>query len=291
MQAALHGRGRGGDRPRPARLRAVHARRARDRCMPAGRGRSGNMPASRPPRNRNAFYRRNLAAGQKGLSVAFDLATHRGYDSDHPRVHRRCRQGGRRDRHDRGHEDPVRRHPARRDVGVDDDERRGDPDPRLLHRRRRGAGRAAGAARRDHPERHPEGVHGPQHLHLPARAEHADRLGHHRLYLRRTCRSSTRISISGYHMQEAGATQVQELAFTIADGTEYVQCGDGVGPRHRRVRRAAELLLRDRHELLHGGREAARGAGAVAPGDDAISAPRTSARRCCARIARPRACR
>src|SRR5690606_2512876 len=34
----------------------------------------------------NAFYRRNLAAGQKGLSVAFDLATHRGYDSDHPRV-------------------------------------------------------------------------------------------------------------------------------------------------------------------------------------------------------------
>ena len=35
----------------------------------------------------NAFYRRNLAAGQKGLSIAFDLATHRGYDSDHPRVH------------------------------------------------------------------------------------------------------------------------------------------------------------------------------------------------------------
>ena len=34
----------------------------------------------------NAFYRRNLAAGQKGLSVAFDLATHRGYDADHPRV-------------------------------------------------------------------------------------------------------------------------------------------------------------------------------------------------------------
>ena len=34
----------------------------------------------------NAFYKRNLAAGQKGLSVAFDLATHRGYDSDHPRV-------------------------------------------------------------------------------------------------------------------------------------------------------------------------------------------------------------
>ncbi len=40
----------------------------------------------------NAFYRRNLAAGQKGLSVAFDLATHRGYDSDHERVNGRCWQ-------------------------------------------------------------------------------------------------------------------------------------------------------------------------------------------------------
>ena len=38
----------------------------------------------------NAFYRRNLAAGQKGLSIAFDLATHRGYDSDHPRVKSDC---------------------------------------------------------------------------------------------------------------------------------------------------------------------------------------------------------
>ena len=46
----------------------------------------------------NAFYRRNLAAGQKGLSVAFDLPTHRGYDSDHERVIGRRRQGGRRDR-------------------------------------------------------------------------------------------------------------------------------------------------------------------------------------------------
>ena len=44
------------------------------------------MPVSPPRRNSNAFYRRNLAAGQKGLSIAFDLATHRGYDSDHPRV-------------------------------------------------------------------------------------------------------------------------------------------------------------------------------------------------------------
>ena len=44
------------------------------------------MPGSRPLKESNAFYKRNLAGGQKGLSVAFDLATHRGYDSDHPRV-------------------------------------------------------------------------------------------------------------------------------------------------------------------------------------------------------------
>jgi methylmalonyl-CoA mutase len=58
----------------------------------------------------NAFYRRNLAAGQQGLSVAFDLATHRGYDSDHPgwwaTSARRAWPSTR-----RGHEDPLRRHP------------------------------------------------------------------------------------------------------------------------------------------------------------------------------------
>ena len=56
------------------------------------------MPASRPPRNPNPFYRKNLAAGQMGLSVAFDLATHRGYDSDHPRVVGDVGKAGRRDR-------------------------------------------------------------------------------------------------------------------------------------------------------------------------------------------------
>jgi methylmalonyl-CoA mutase len=60
----------------------------------------------------NAFYRRNLAAGQKGLSIAFDLATHRGYDSDH---------------------EP---HSPRSDVGVDDNERRCVADHGLLHCRR-----------------------------------------------------------------------------------------------------------------------------------------------------------
>jgi methylmalonyl-CoA mutase len=55
----------------------------------------------------NAFYRRNLAAGQKGLSVAFDLATHRGYDSDNHAGDRRCRHGGRGDRQHSGHAPAV----------------------------------------------------------------------------------------------------------------------------------------------------------------------------------------
>ena len=65
----------------------------------------------------NAFYRRNLAAGQKGLSVAFDLATHRGYDSDHPRVGgdvgRDRRQVGEQLRVLRRHVDDVLRAPRR----------------------------------------------------------------------------------------------------------------------------------------------------------------------------------
>ena len=65
----------------------------------------------------NAFYRRNLAAGQKGLSVAFDLATHRGYDSDHPRVTGDVGKAGVAIDTRRGHGDPVRRHSARQDVG------------------------------------------------------------------------------------------------------------------------------------------------------------------------------
>jgi hypothetical protein len=114
----------------------------------------------------NAFYRRNLAAGQKGLSVAFDLATHRGYDSDHPRVSGDVGKAG---------------------VAIDSVEDMkilfgGHPLPRLLHRRGGRGGRAAGQARWHHPERRAQGVHGPQHLYLSAGAEHADRGGHHRIH-------------------------------------------------------------------------------------------------------------
>ncbi len=162
-------------------FRPICAGRAR-RCTPTGRGRSGNIPASRPPRSSNRFYRDNLAAGQMGLSIAFDLATHRGYDSDHPRVVGDVGKAG---------------------VAIDSVEDMkilfdGIPLDRMsvsmtmngavlpvlagLHRRRRGAGRRAGQAPGHDPERHPQGVHGPQHLYLPARAVDAHRRRHHRIH-------------------------------------------------------------------------------------------------------------
>jgi methylmalonyl-CoA mutase len=113
---------------------------------PFTRGVRATMYANRPwtirqyagfstARESNAFYRQNLAAGQKGLSVAFDLATHRGYDSDHPRAVGDVGKAGVAPRLGRGHEAPLRRHPTRRNVGLNDHERRGAPGARHVHRR------------------------------------------------------------------------------------------------------------------------------------------------------------
>jgi methylmalonyl-CoA mutase len=73
----------------------------------------------------NAFYRRNLAAGQKGLSIAFDLATHRGYDSDHPRVKGDVGMAGVAIDSIYDMRTLFDRDSARPDVGVDDHERCG----------------------------------------------------------------------------------------------------------------------------------------------------------------------
>ena len=73
------------------------------------------------------------------------------------------------------------------------------------------------------------------------------------------------ISISGYHMQEAGATADLELAFTIADGLEYVRFATDRGLDIDDFAGRPQLLLRHRHELLHGGGQAARRPPAVAP--------------------------
>ena len=140
----------------------------------------------------NAFYRRNLAAGQKGLSVAFDLATHRGYDSDNPRVAGDVGMAG---------------------VAIDSVE-----DMKLLFdgiplgemsvsMTMNGAvlpvmaffivageeqGVPRDAAHRHDPERHSERVRGPQHLHLPARTARCGSSPTSSLIARRRCRSSTR---------------------------------------------------------------------------------------------------
>ena len=207
----------------------------------------------------NAFYRANLAAGQMGLSVAFDLATHRGYDSDHPRVVGDVGKAG---------------------VAIDSVEDMkilfdGIPlDQMTVSMTMNGAvlpilaGYIVAAEEQGVNEDQLAGtiqndilkefmvrntyIYPPE----PSMRIVADIIE----YTTRRMPKFNSISISGYHMQEAGATAVQELAFTIADGLEYVRAGLARGLTHRRVRRSPLLLLRHRHELLHGGGQAARAA-------------------------------
>ncbi len=170
----------------------------------------------------NEFYRANLKAGQKGLSVAFDLATHRGYDSDHPRVVGDVGKAG---------------------VAVDSVEDMkilfdGIPlDQMSVSMTMNGAvlptlacfiaaaeeqgvdrSKLTGTIQNDILKEfmvRNTYIYPPE----PSMRIVAD-------VIEFTARNMPRfnsISISGYHMQEAGATQVQELAFTLADGIEYVR--------------------------------------------------------------------
>ncbi len=192
-QAAVHrGRHRGAAaRRHAARLRALRAR-------PAGhdvRGAAVDHPPVRGLLHRRGEQRllppgagRRRAGRERGLRPGHPPRLRQ----RPPARHRRRRQGRRGHRQRRGHEDPVRRHPARQGEREHDDERRRAAGAGRLRGGGRGAGRAAGPAERDHPERHPQGVHGPQHLHLPARAEHAHRRRHHRVHGAAACRSSTR---------------------------------------------------------------------------------------------------
>ncbi len=170
----------------------------------------------------NAFYRRNLAGGQKGLSVAFDLATHRGYDSDHPRVVGDVGKAG---------------------VAIDSVEDMkilfdGIPlDQMSVSMTMNGAvlpvlagyivaaeeqgvsqDKLAGTIQNDILKEfmvRNTYIYPPE----PSMRIVADIIE----YTAKTMPKFNSISISGYHMQEAGATCVQELAFTIADGIEYVR--------------------------------------------------------------------
>jgi len=170
----------------------------------------------------NAFYRKNLAAGQMGLSIAFDLATHRGYDSDHPRVVGDVGKAG---------------------VAIDSVEDMkilfdGIPlDKMSVSMTMNGAvlpvlaGYIVAAEEQGVSQEKLMGtiqndilkefmvrntyIYPPE----PSMRIIADIIA----YTARHMPRFNSISISGYHMQEAGATQVQELAFTLADGIDYVR--------------------------------------------------------------------
>lgn len=170
----------------------------------------------------NAFYRKALAAGGQGVSVAFDLATHRGYDSDHPRVTGDVGKAG---------------------VAIDSVEDMkilfdGIPlDKVSVSMTMNGAvlpvlaGYVVAAEEQGVPQDQLSGtiqndilkefmvrntyIYPPE----PSMRIVADIIG----YTARQMPKFNSISISGYHMQEAGANQALELAFTLADGMEYVK--------------------------------------------------------------------
>ena len=170
----------------------------------------------------NAFYRKNLAAGQAGLSIAFDLATHRGYDSDHPRVIGDVGQAG---------------------VAIDSVQDMkilfdGIPlDKMSVSMTMNGAvlpvlamfivaAEEQGVAQKDlsgtlQNDILKEFMVRNTYIYPPEPSMRivSDIIGYTAEHMPRF----NPISISGYHMQEAGATCVEELAFTLADGIDYVR--------------------------------------------------------------------
>lgn len=176
----------------------------------------------------NAFYRRNLAAGQKGLSIAFDLATHRGYDSDHPRVVGDVGKAG---------------------VAVDsilDMEIlfSGIPLDRMsvsmtmngavlpvlafyiLAAEEQGVKKEvlSGTIQNDILK---EFMVRNTYIYPPAASMRI--IGDIFAYTSQYMPKFNSISISGYHMQEAGATADIELGYTLADGLEYIRTGIQAG--------------------------------------------------------------
>ncbi len=170
----------------------------------------------------NAFYRRNLAAGQKGLSVAFDLATHRGYDSDHPRVVGDVGKAG-------VAIDSVEDMKILFD-GIPLDQMsvsmtmNGAVIPILAFFIVAGEEQGVSQAQLDGTIQNDilkEFMVRNTYIYPPEPSMRivSDIIA----YTSANMPKFNSISISGYHMHEAGATAVQELAFTIADGKEYVK--------------------------------------------------------------------
>jgi len=176
----------------------------------------------------NAFYRRNLAAGQKGLSVAFDLATHRGYDSDHPRVSGDVGMAGVAidsiyDMRTLFSGIPLDQMSVSMTMNgavlpvlalyIVAAEEQGVPPEKL-----------AGTIQNDILK---EFMVRNTYIYPPAPSMRI--ISDIFAFTSEHMPKFNSISISGYHMQEAGATQDLELAYTLADGVEYVRAGQKAG--------------------------------------------------------------
>jgi methylmalonyl-CoA mutase len=176
----------------------------------------------------NAFYRRNLAAGQKGLSIAFDLATHRGYDSDHPRVAGDVGMAGVAidsiyDMRTLFSGIPLDRMSVSMTMNgavlpvmalyIVAAEEQGVPPEKL-------SGTIQNDILKEFMVRNTY-IYPPQ----PSLRIISDIFAYTSAHMPKF----NSISISGYHMQEAGATADLELAYTLADGVEYVRAGQKAG--------------------------------------------------------------
>src|SRR6202035_3063840 len=176
----------------------------------------------------NAFYRRNLAAGQKGLSVAFDLATHRGYDSDHPRVTGDVGMAGVAidsiyDMRTLFSGIPLDRMSVSMTMNgavlpilalfVAAAEEQGVPPEKL-------SGTIQNDILKEFMVRNTY-IYPP----VPSMRIISDIFA----YTSQNMPKYNSISISGYHIQEAGATADLELAYTLADGVEYLRAGVAAG--------------------------------------------------------------
>ena len=180
-----------------------------------------------------------------------------------PDGRRRGRPRRRRDRLDRGHGGALRRHPARSRVDVDDDQRDGDHPARALRRGRAAAGRArsralSGTIQNDILK---EYIARGTYIYPP---RHSLRIVTDIFaWCERELPNWNTISISGYHIREAGSTAVQEVAFTLANAIAYVEAARAAGLDVDRARPAAVVLLRRAQRLPRGDREVPRGAAAV----------------------------
>ncbi len=172
----------------------------------------------------NAFYKRNLAAGQKGLSVAFDLATHRGYDSDHPRVVGDVGKAGVAidsilDMKILFDEIPLENISVSMTMNgavipimafyIVTAEEQGVPIEKL-------SGTIQNDILKEYMVRN-------TYIYPPASSMRI--IGDIFKFTSQKMPAFNSISISGYHMQEAGATADLEMAYTLADGLEYVRTG------------------------------------------------------------------